>query len=107
MGSYPTFKYLQRKETKLFVLDMPNYRDKRSQEYFANELINLREELGAHLNQKPNEEKFRTAVEYESKGIMLMKEINELKKAKPSPLESMVVTLNSGAQLLFSGRSER
>ncbi len=106
MGSYPAFKYLQKKDPKFIVLDMPSYRDERSQEYFTKELLNFRDELGIFLDQKPNEEKFRKAVEHESKAINLIREINELKKAKPNPVESMFVTLNAGAQLFFSARPE-
>jgi benzoyl-CoA reductase/2-hydroxyglutaryl-CoA dehydratase subunit BcrC/BadD/HgdB len=108
MGSFPAFKYLQgKKPPKVKVLDMPIYRDDRSREYFAQELIAFRDEVGEILGQKPNEEKFRRAVENESKSIELIREINELKKAKPSPLESMMVTLNSGSQLFLSAREEK
>jgi len=106
IASYPIFQNLQ-KDQKVKFFDMPVYSDKRTEEYLAKELSSFKDDLGKMIGQKPDEEKFRKAVETEGKGIQLVKEINDLKKAIPCPFESLTVPIISGATVCFNAHPEK
>ncbi len=59
------------------------------------------------MGQEPNDEKFLKAIETENKSIQLIKELNDLKKAVPCPIESQNVPFNAASTIFFSGREER
>lgn len=107
IASYPVFQHLQVSPSNFLVLDMPYYRDNRSYDYFSEELIRVRNELGKILGQEPDEERFRKAIEIENKNYMLLKEIHELKKAIPCPIDSMIVPLTAMVNLFLNARQER
>jgi len=108
IASYPIFRHIQKGQLLDFkVIDMPYWRDKRSCDFFGEELVNLRDELAIILGQEPDEEKFRKAIEVENKSLQLIKELNEIKKAVPCPVESMNVPFNAASIIFFSGRFER
>ena len=106
IASYPVFQSLQ-KQQKVKVLDVPYYRDDRSLDYFTGEITNFIDELANFLGQEPNEEKFKKAIEYENKNIMLIRELNELKKACPCPVGSSVALLNATMNVALPARQER
>ena len=107
VASYPTFKYLQEKAPEIVIADMPYYRDERSHEFYAEELMRIRDKIGELLGQEANEENFKRAIEIENKNLLTLKEIQELKKAEPCPIDSVFVPTNVNSNVMFRGREER
>lgn len=107
IASYPTFKHLQEKPPKIVIADMPYYRDERSQAFYTEELLRVRDKIGEVLEQEPNEENFKRAIEIENKNLLLVKEIQELKKAEPCPIDSIFVPTNVISNMNFRGSELR
>ena len=100
VGSYQLFEYLG---VPLVVADMPYLHNDRGYTYFANELRRVVEEVGGIIGQEPDYSKFKKAVEYSSRAHEFLIEINEMRKLKPCPVESMSNPLITAANAFMSG----
>lgn len=111
IGSYPVIQNLidhnLKKKVPLILADMPIYRNERGYKYFAGELIRMRDEIGKAIGQKPDEEKFRKSCEIANQNIAIISDLNELKKLKPCPVESMTNPLMTGIMAYMAGQPER
>ncbi|MHA1264398.1 MAG: 2-hydroxyacyl-CoA dehydratase [Candidatus Helarchaeota archaeon] len=91
----------------LLIADMPYYRTKEAYQYFANEISNLINETGKILNQEPDWDKFREAIQNSNKAQEYLIEINDMRRHVPSPIESMINLLITGATVILSGTPEK
>jgi benzoyl-CoA reductase/2-hydroxyglutaryl-CoA dehydratase subunit BcrC/BadD/HgdB len=108
IGTYPVIKkFNAKKDTPLLLSDMPVYRDDRSYEYFGRELLRFRDELGKVIGQEPDDEKLIEAININNKCLSYISEINELKKLKPCPIESLLNPCMTGVMAYFGGKKER
>lgn len=110
-GSYPVIHRLYEKKTNkkipFIIADMPYYRDDRSYEYYGEELGKVVEEVGKAIGQEPDYKKLAQAVEHNNEVLRYVTEINELKKAKPCPVESIFCPLMTAVLAFIPGQAER
>lgn len=107
IGSYPAFKYLQKKVPKIKIIDMPYHSDERSCDFLAEDLLIIKDEIGNVLEQDPDENKFRNAIKIENRNLELIQEIHELKKAAPCPIESVVIPVFAFMNIALRANSNR
>jgi len=111
IGSYPVIKRLYdkkfNKNTPLLLTDMPLYRNDRSYEYYGRELLKFRDDLGKNIGQEHDDDKFREAIDINNKCLTCIGEINELKKLKPCPIESILNPCMTGVMAYMAGQPER
>nr|MDO8118697.1 2-hydroxyacyl-CoA dehydratase family protein [Candidatus Sigynarchaeota archaeon] len=105
VASYQFFSEIKKIPT--IVADMPYYHDERGYNYYTNELINMTRELGAFLKQEPNYDNLRNAIEYSTRSIEYLSEINDLRAVTPCPVESIFNPIGSAVQNFFAGRPEK
>ncbi len=91
----------------LLIADMPYYRTEEAYQYFANEISNNINEMGKILNQEPNWDNFKAAVNNSNKAQEYLMEINEMRRHVPSPIESMINLLITGATVILTGTPEK
>ncbi|MHA1785827.1 MAG: 2-hydroxyacyl-CoA dehydratase [Candidatus Helarchaeota archaeon] len=104
VSSYQYFaNYDKNKKVPLVVADLPVYQNKRTEEYYGEEFKRLLNEVGAILGQEPDFERMLQAIENNSKAHYYLHEINELRKRKPCPLESMSNALITASTVFFQG----
>jgi benzoyl-CoA reductase/2-hydroxyglutaryl-CoA dehydratase subunit BcrC/BadD/HgdB len=89
------------------IADMPYWHDERGYSYYTDELKRMIEKIGKIINQEPDYERLRKAIGYSTDAIKYLGEINDLKAAKPCPIESMFNPIASCAQNFFAGRPEK
>lgn len=106
-ANFPLMKHLSGNNIPLITPDMPIYRDERAYKYFADELMISIYELGEAVGQDPDFNKLATAMEYTNRDIELLAEINELKKVRPNPIESMLCPLLTGMAAFAPGTPEK
>ncbi|MHA1439544.1 MAG: 2-hydroxyacyl-CoA dehydratase family protein [Promethearchaeota archaeon] len=110
-GTYPIINQIYNKKfgkkTPFIVADMPYYRDERSYEYYGKELQRVVNEVGNAIGQDPDYGKLRKAVEISNEVIQTVAEINELRKLKPCPIESMLCPLMTAVMAFIPGQPER
>jgi len=110
-GTYPVIHQLYKDkvdhDVPFIIADMPYYRDDRSYEYYGNELSSVIEEVGRTIGQEPDYDKLRQAVEYTNESLRYIAEINELRKLKPCPIESMLCPLMTAVLAFIPGQPER
>ncbi|MHA1149752.1 MAG: 2-hydroxyacyl-CoA dehydratase [Promethearchaeota archaeon] len=111
IGSYPAIKTFNEKWTKkdipLLLADMPVTRDDRSYEYYGRELLRFRDNLSKIIGQEPDDGRLRKAVDNNNKCLEVISEINELKKLKPCPVESLLNPCMTGVMAYLGGQPER
>ena len=111
IGTYPVIKKFQEmkdnKNVPLLLSDMPVYRDDRSYEYFGSELLRFRDELGKAIGQESDDEKLIEAIKINNKCLSDIAELNELKKLKPCPVESLLNPCMTGVMAYLGGQPER
>ena len=105
IASYQFFQNYMK--VPLLVADMPYYRDDRGFDYFANELRRQIEDISKILNQEPDWDGLRTAVKYNTQAQELLMDINDMRKAVPSPIESIINVLITMATVTMSGTPEK
>ncbi len=105
VASYQWFSEV--KDIPLFVADMPYYHDERGVNYYAGELKRMIEDLGEFLGQEPDYKRLKQAISYSSNAIKYQGEINDLRAAKPCPVESMFNPVGACVQNFFAGREEK
>ncbi|HUY01121.1 MAG TPA: 2-hydroxyacyl-CoA dehydratase family protein [Candidatus Deferrimicrobium sp.] len=91
----------------LLIADMPYYRTKEAYQFFANELMDQITEMGKILKQEPDWDKFKTAVKNSNQAQEYLIEINEMRRHVPSPIESIINLLITGATVVLSGTPEK
>ena len=106
-ANFPLMKHLLGRNIPLITPDMPIYRDERAYKYFADELMTSIYQIGELFGQEPDFKKLATAMEYTNRDLELVAEINELKKAKPNPIESMYCPLLTGIAAFAPGTPEK
>lgn len=99
MASYPIIQRFN--DAKIIIGDMPSIHNERGYNYFGVELQKMVDQLGIALNQEPDYEKLRKAVEYNNQALGYLSEINELKRHKPSPYPSVLCPATTGAYPLL------
>jgi len=99
--------YSNQFDTPLIVTDVPMYQDERGYQYFANELKEMVIQVGQILKQEYDFEKVKAAVQNSNESIMLIREINSLRRHVPNPIESMFNPLLIGSQFFMTGHPER
>ena len=108
VGSYQYFaNYNKNKSVPLVVSDLPVYQNKRAEEYYGMEFKRLLDEVGAILGQEPDFDKLRAAVNNNSKAHEYLHELNQLRKLKPCPIESMSNALITASTVFFQGAPEK
>jgi len=105
IASYQFFSNHAKKP--LLVADMPYYRTKEAYQYFADEIARQINEISKLINQEPNWDKFKTAVQNSSKAQEYLIEINEMRRNIPCPIESIVNPLITGATVIMAGTPEK
>ena len=106
-GSYPIIRQFYDAKTPFILADMPYYRNERSYKYYGDELRAVVDQVGKAIGQEPDYEKLRKAVEYSNQMLDYVAEINELKKLKPNPIESMLCPLMTAVMAFIPGQPER
>ena len=102
MASYPFFKWWN--DTPLIIGDMPTPHDLRSTRYFKEEMEQMVNELGNVIGQEPDYERLRKTIAHHNQALEYQAEINELKKAKPCPFESVLCPAIAGSVPLLHGK---
>jgi len=103
-SSYPFFKL--EKKFPLILADMPFRRDRRSYEYYGEQIKKSLFELGRVIGQEPDFEKMKKHIEIENRVQELRFEIFELTKAIPSPISNIYNAVSAGTFILVSGTQE-
>ncbi|TFF95998.1 MAG: 2-hydroxyacyl-CoA dehydratase [Promethearchaeota archaeon] len=106
-ANFPLMQHLKDDNVPLITPDMPIYRDERAYKYFADELMTSIYQIGEAFGQEPDFKKLATAMEYTNRDLELIAEINELKKVKPNPIESMYCPLLTGIAAFAPGTPEK
>jgi benzoyl-CoA reductase subunit B len=110
-ASYPVIHQLYQKHsgTKVpfIIADMPYYRNDRSYDYYGEELGIVVEEVGKAIGQEPDYKKLAEAIEHNNDVLKYIAEINELKKVKPCPIESIFCPLMTAVLAFIPGQPER
>ena len=104
-ASYPFFSY--HKKIPLIAPDLPFLKEEKSYHYHGEQIKLGIEELGKVINQRPDYEKLKEAIELENEVSKIQLEIFELKKVKPCPVENMFNVMAAAAAIYFSGRNEK
>ena len=104
-ASYPFFSY--HKKIPLIAPDLPFLKEEKSYHYHGEQIKLGLEAVGKVINQEPDYEKLRKAIELENQISNIQLEIFELKKAKPCPVENMFNSMSAAAAIYFSGRNEK
>ncbi len=104
-ASYPFFSY--HKKIPLIAPDLPFLKEEKSYYYHGEQIKIGLEKLGETINQKPDYDKLKKAIEIENQVSKIQLEIFELKKAKPCPVENMFNVMAAAAAIYFSGRPEK
>ncbi|MHA1733239.1 MAG: 2-hydroxyacyl-CoA dehydratase [Promethearchaeota archaeon] len=100
--------YANRKGIPLVIADVPTSRfDDRGYEYYASELRREVDEVARIIGQEPDWSKLPGAVANQSKSQELLNEINEFRRMKPCPVESMANPLITGALSFLAGTPEK
>ncbi|MHA1314765.1 MAG: 2-hydroxyacyl-CoA dehydratase family protein [Candidatus Helarchaeota archaeon] len=99
--------YSQMANIPLIVTDVPMYQNERAYQYFAKELDAMIRQVGEIIKQDYDFEKVKAAVQNTNESIMLIREINTLRKHVPNPIESMFNPLLIGSQFFMTGQPER
>jgi benzoyl-CoA reductase/2-hydroxyglutaryl-CoA dehydratase subunit BcrC/BadD/HgdB len=111
IGTYPVIKKFNEKQAgktvPLLMSDMPVYRDDRSYEYFGQELFKFWNDLGKTIGQKTDENRLIEAINLNNQCLSYIDEINELKKLKPCPIESLLNPCMTGVMAYLGGQQER
>ncbi|MHA1230596.1 MAG: 2-hydroxyacyl-CoA dehydratase [Candidatus Helarchaeota archaeon] len=104
ISSYPY--YAQIGKTPLVIIDMPYPRDENAFEYYANELEKALIEIGQIIGIEPDYSLLKKAIETSNKAHEYLLEINQLRKLKPCPLESMTNPIITATEAFLSGKPQ-
>ncbi|MFX1316786.1 MAG: 2-hydroxyacyl-CoA dehydratase [Promethearchaeota archaeon] len=104
IASYPFFKY--KKKFPLVLVDLPFLHEKKSYEYYADQLKLGLEKIGKIIGQEPNFNKLKKAIEIENQVNKIKFEIFDLIKAVPSPIENLYNPSSAGSYIFIGGTSE-
>lgn len=100
--------YSNRKHIPLVIADVPTSRfDDRGYEYYANELRLEVERVADIINQEPDWSRLQPAVAYQTEAQEYLDQINEMRRLKPCPVESMANPLITGALSFLAGQPEK
>ncbi len=91
----------------LLIADMPYYRTESAYEFFAGELWKNIEDMSTILNQEPNWDGLKAAVNNNTKAQEYLIEINEMRRYVPCPIESITVVLITMATVSMPGTPEK
>jgi benzoyl-CoA reductase/2-hydroxyglutaryl-CoA dehydratase subunit BcrC/BadD/HgdB len=103
-ASYPFFEY---KDIPLVIPDIPYLHEKKSYEYYGQQLRLSLNKLGQIIGQEPDFERMKKHIEIENKIHAIQLELFELRKAKPCPVENMFNAISAGVSVFASGTSEK
>ncbi|MBD3229139.1 MAG: hypothetical protein GF329_13205 [Candidatus Lokiarchaeota archaeon] len=101
IASYPAYAELG--NIPLIINDMPYPRDDRGYSYYADEFKNTIDRIGKIIDQKPDYSRLKKAVEYSNKAHEYLIELNQLRRLKPCPIESMSNPMITAAHAYMSG----
>ena len=88
LAGYPTLaSYL---EVPHYCIDIPYWRDERTYEYVADEILGLASFLEEKTGRKLHYERLREVVEHSNRALDYVIKINELRKIVPCPIPSSV-----------------
>jgi hypothetical protein len=104
IASYPFFKF--EKKFPVIMIDLPYLHEEKSYVYYADQLKAGLIKLGKIIDQEPDFNKLKEAVELENKVNELKLEIFELLKAIPSPIENMYNAISAGLTMFIAGTKE-
>ncbi|MHA1270342.1 MAG: 2-hydroxyacyl-CoA dehydratase [Candidatus Helarchaeota archaeon] len=104
IGSYPY--YAQIGKVPLVIADMPYPHDERGCKYYAEELEKAMNEISIIIGQEPDYERLKKSVEYSNKARDYLLEINQMRKLKPCPLESMSNPIITATEAFMSGKPQ-
>jgi benzoyl-CoA reductase/2-hydroxyglutaryl-CoA dehydratase subunit BcrC/BadD/HgdB len=104
-ASYPFFQY--HKKIPLITPDLPFLKAEKSYHYHGEQIRLALEAVGKVINQEPNYDKLKKALELENEVTKLQLEIFELKKVMPCPVENMYNAMSAAAHIYLSGRQEK
>ena len=90
----------------LIIGDMPYYQGERDYEYFSRELQRIISELGHIIDQKPDFDKLKQAVKYNTEAHEYFIEINQMRKIIPCPVESMANPIITAAHAFMAGTKQ-
>jgi benzoyl-CoA reductase/2-hydroxyglutaryl-CoA dehydratase subunit BcrC/BadD/HgdB len=99
--------FMNRAKIPLLVTDLPPTKTERSYEYFAGELMRQMNDIRALINQEPDFEKFKGAIENSREAHKYLIEINEMRRKIPSPIESIVAPIITATTILLPGTPEK
>jgi len=91
----------------VFIADFPHYKNDRAYDYVRDELMRQIDEIGKLIGQEPDYDRLRKALQYSREAHEYLADINDMRKAKPCPIESIVNPLITGATTLMPGRPEK
>ncbi|MDD1777916.1 MAG: 2-hydroxyacyl-CoA dehydratase family protein [Candidatus Helarchaeota archaeon] len=91
----------------VFIADFPHYKNERAYKYAAEELVRQIDEIGKLIGQEPDYARLRTALNHSREAQAYLAEINEMRRATPCPIESIVNPLITGAITMMPGRPEK
>jgi len=91
----------------VFIADFPHYKDDRSYLYVRDELMRQIDEIGKLIGQEPDYNRLRKALQYSNEAYAALADINDMRKAKPCPIESIVNPMITGATTIMPGRPEK
>jgi benzoyl-CoA reductase/2-hydroxyglutaryl-CoA dehydratase subunit BcrC/BadD/HgdB len=106
-ASYPVIKEIHKKDVPFIIADMPFYHDERGYKYYGAELKKTILDVGKALNQEPDWDKFRKAIDYSNEALRYISEINELRRIAPCPIDSMLCPLTTAVLAFIPGQPER
>ncbi len=100
-ASYPFFKY--KKKFPLIIADLPFIHNEESYRYYANQIKISLENLGKVINQKPDFNRMKRAIDIENEVLKLKLDIFDLIKAIPSPIENMFNPVSAATSIFIAG----
>ncbi|MFX0102299.1 MAG: 2-hydroxyacyl-CoA dehydratase [Candidatus Hodarchaeota archaeon] len=100
--------YSNQRKIPLVIADFPTSRyDERGFTYYAEELKQVVEEVGKAIGQEPDWDRLKQAVKINTESLEYLNKLNELRRIKPCPVESLANPLITGAQAFLAGHPEK
>ena len=104
VASYPYFRF--KEKVPLVTPDLPYLQEEKSYNYYAEQLRLSITQLGNLIDQEPDFEKLKKAIEWENKANEIKMEIFELIRATPSPIDNLYNAVSAGASIFIAGTPE-
>jgi benzoyl-CoA reductase/2-hydroxyglutaryl-CoA dehydratase subunit BcrC/BadD/HgdB len=101
IASYPAYSEVG--NIPLIINDMPYPRDERGYNYYANEFRETINDIAKIIDQEPDYSRLKKGVEYSNKAHEYLIELNQLRRLKPCPIESMANPMITAAHAYMSG----